>query len=257
MNGFALWLGIGAALGLWRVAQHAPRQQASAWLDISLLVLLGSLIGARAFYVVVHWPYYQNQPGEIAQFWMGGLSWPGAWLGALAVMLVLRATRTPSRGKQISLGILTDRLYPLLPPLVIAAWLGCWSVGAAYGPSAPAQAWWAVPSLDESGFYNLHWPTQPIAAASLLIFFWLLETRLPSSTRPGWLSGIAISGLLLHSLVTSLLIADPSPTWNGLRPETWMALAFLVFFCIFMIYRILLDLLRRGTAPTSSNLKLE
>jgi prolipoprotein diacylglyceryltransferase len=230
VNGFTLWVGIGAALGLWRVARSAPQRQADVWVNAGLLILFASLIGARLFYTWVNRAYFANHLAEIPQIWLGGLAWPGAVGAVWLALLYLAVTYRTPRGGRVPLGWLGDRLYPLLPPLCITIWLGCWLIGSGYGPALPAGAWWGAPSLDESGAYALHWPLQPLAALSLVIFFWLLEKKVKPLHPPGRLSGLATLGLLLHLLATSLLRADPTPTWDGLRVDTWMALAYLACF---------------------------
>lgn len=236
MNGFTLWVGLGAALGLWRVARSVPQQQIGFWLNAGLWVLFACLAGARLFYAWLNRDYFASHLAEIPQIWLGGLSWPGAAGGAwLALLFLTAAYRTP-RGGRVTPGWFSDRLYPLLPPLSVTTWMGCWSAGTAYGQPVPTGTWWGVPSLDESGAYTLHWPLQPLAALSLLVFFWLLETRVKPLRPPGRLSSLAAFGLLLHLLAASLLRGDPAPTWGSLRADTWMALFFLGCFLALPVF---------------------
>lgn len=238
MNGFSLWVGLGAVLGLWRLAHNVPLQQAGTWVNTGLLVLLASLIGARFFYAAVNWAYFSAYPLEVFQIWLGGFEWPGAVAGAaLAIFFVAFTSRTqynrPLGGKQppagwIPLGWVADRLYPMLPPIAITTWLGSWTSGIAYGSDLPNQAWWGVPMLDESGLYHWHFPLQPLAALALLAFYWILETRIKQLRPAGKLSAWAISGLLVNLLIVSLLRADQSPYWNGLPMDAWFAILYLI-----------------------------
>ncbi len=251
MNGFALWVGFGAGLGLWRLARSSPQRQAATWVNVGLLVLFATLIGARLFYTWENREYFAAHLTEIAQIRLGGLAWPGAIGGAWAVLLVLAITSRGLRSNHMPLGLLGDRMYPLLPPLSISIWLGCWAAGVAYGPAAPANAWWSVPSLDESGIYNPHWPLQPLAALSLIAFFWLLEACVPSQTE-GRLSGLAVCGLLIHLLFTTLLRADPAPVWHGLRVDTWIAAAYLAAFLIMLFFTQITSRIRKRPAFSGS-----
>lgn len=246
MNGFSVWIGIGASLGLWRVARSAPEKQAGALVDSGLLVLFASLLGARISYALVNWPYYSSHPIEIPQVWLGGLTWPGAVGGAWISLLYLALTYRDLHGARVSPGWIADRLYPLLPPLSITAWLGCWMIGAANGPALPAGMWWGIPSPNETGITSLRWPLQPLAAASLLLFFWFLEATIKPKQASGSLSGRATVGLLVHLLLTSLICADPSPLWNGQRIDVWIAAFFLVVFCVFVISISIFAWLRKG-----------
>ena len=244
VNSFSLLVGIGAGIGLWRVAHGeqvrlASERQAAFLINSGLIVLFCGLVGARLAYVGINGAYFSPHLLEAPQVWLGGLSWPGAFAGAaLGLMAITIPARTP-RGDAIPIGWFGDRLYPMLPPLAVAIWLGSWQTGHAYGPLLPDGTWWGIPSLDETGTLALRWPLQPLAAISLLAFFGLLETLIPARRPVGLLSGLAVSGLLLHLLAFSFLSAEPSPTWQGLRLETWAAIFFLALIVIAWLMGIL------------------
>ncbi|MBE0699366.1 MAG: prolipoprotein diacylglyceryl transferase, partial [Anaerolineaceae bacterium] len=239
MNSFSFWVGIGAALGLWRIARSSPQPYSTTLVNMGLFTLLCSLFGARLFYTWINYEYFSAHLIEIPQIWLGGLSWPGAVGGAWIAILSLPLTHHDSHGSRIPLGWIADRIYPLLPPLSISIWLGCWSMGVAYGPALAEGTWWAIPSLDESGTFNLHWPLQFLSALSLLVFFLLLELRLKRPRPTGLLAGLAAAGLLVHLFAASLLRADPDRFWGGIRADTWMATAYLALFFIMILFRML------------------
>jgi prolipoprotein diacylglyceryltransferase len=258
VNAFSVWVGLGAAVGLWRLAHSAPKQQAMVWVNTGLFVLCFTLAGARLSYVWLNWGYFASHLIEIPLLWLGGLTWPGA-VGGTALGLIFLAFQYQSSRSQahqpahIPLGWLGDRLYPLLPPLAITAWVGCWQIGVAYGKVAPAGALWGVPCLDETGIYRLRFPLQPLAALALLAYFALLETRLKTLRPAGLLSGLAVTGLLLNLLAASLLRADPSPYWYGMHLDTLMAVGYLALFLSFVIINSLVLRIRRR--KPFSNLK--
>jgi hypothetical protein len=226
VNGFNLWVGLGASLGLWSIWRSAPPRQARAWLNAGLLLLVAALAGARLFYSFQNWSYFAGHPLEILQLSSGGLAWPGAAAGyglALVGMAASYSLRAGKRAIPSPFGLVGDRTYPLLPPLSAAIWLGCWQVGAAYGALAPEGAWWAGPMLDETGVFRQRFLLQPAAALTLLLLFGLLEARVQPLCPPGRRFILAAAGLLLHTLAATLLIASPAPTWNGLRVDTWFA----------------------------------
>ena len=235
MNGYSLWVGLGATVGLWRVWRSAPQRQGQVWLNIGLFVLLAALAGARAFYVWLNWEFFSTRPIEAINLPTGGLSWPGAVAGAAFTIIAFALAYRTQRGERparVPLGLLGDRLYPLLPPLAVSAWLGCWQIGAAYGAPLPAGTWWGLRMPDESGLMGLRFPLQPLAALILLLFFFVLETRIKPLRPPGRLSGLAFAGLLLHLLAVSLLTSAPAPTWNGTRVDTWFAIVYLAAFAV-------------------------
>lgn len=239
MNSFALWVGVGAASGLWQVARSSLQKQSAVFVNMGLILMFTSLLGARFSYVWVNREYFSEHLVEIPQLWLGGLSWPGAVVGAWIVFLSLLLTQHSSH---YSPGELGDGLYPLLPPLSVSIWLGCWLAGTAYGPELPAGTWWAVPSLDEAGAYAPRWPLQLLAALSLLVYFLLLERLVKPSRSPGRLSGLAGFGIMIHLLCISLLRADPGLSWNGMRADAWIAIActaaFMVMVLIFNLVKM-------------------
>lgn len=263
MNAFALWVGFGSALGLWRVARSAPQRQAAAWVNTGLFVLFISLVGARLFYISLNWDYFAGHLGEVPQIWQGGLAWPGAvtgaWLAMLYLAVVSRSSGrhggqnqpAPGHGAQVNVTLswLGDRLYPLLPPIAITAWLGCWQVGAAYGAQLPAGTPLAIPSLDETGMYNPHWPLQPAAALFLIISFAILEARVKPLRPVGRLSGLATFILLVHLFAASLLRADPAPIWNGLRLDAWWAMALTMLFLLYILVNNVVSRIWRRRQP--------
>ncbi|MDT8898170.1 prolipoprotein diacylglyceryl transferase [Thermanaerothrix sp. 4228-RoL] len=210
MNPFSLWLALGVTLGLWQVAHSGPPRARFARLGLGLAVLMAALIGARLGYVILHPTYFRAHPLVIPQVWQGGLSGVGALLGGLVGLGGL------AWGLRRSWLVLGADLLPLLPTVTAAAWLGCWDAGCAYGPSAPAGAWWALPIRDEWGHTTLRWPLQPLAAMSLLALFWAMERRWqepPAAHRVGW-GGLVFA---LHTVLFSLARADEPPTWNAIR----------------------------------------
>ena len=141
MNGYSLLIGFGASFGLFCVTvQAAPSRRPTALLDAGVdHSERGALLGARAAYVLVNWGHFQANLAEIPQLWLGGYSAFGALVGGLLGVIAASAVL------RLALGQLADGLLPLLPPLIVCAWLGCWLAGSDYGAPAPG-AWWALPA---------------------------------------------------------------------------------------------------------------
>lgn len=218
LNSFAILIGAGAALGLWQIAQNAPALEVNNRLRTGWLILLCTLLGARLFYVLFHLDYYIQHPLLVLAVWQGGLSWLGALTGAAAgLLLAARAWGQPVTE-------LADVMMPLLPPVIIAAWLGCWQTGCAYGALAPLGAWWAVPCLDEACNTLLRFPLQPLAAFLLLLYYAWLENRFKNPLPSGSRMLLAVLGLALVMLAASFFRDDPIQHWQGMRHDFWEAL---------------------------------
>jgi phosphatidylglycerol---prolipoprotein diacylglyceryl transferase len=224
---FAVIIAAGAVLGLVQVARHAPPDVVVSWLDAALVTLLGALVGARLSFVFMHLDYFRNHPLEAPQVWLGGLDWPGAVAGGLIAVLVVSAFM------DLPFRQVADRLAHLAPPLAIAAWLGCWIAGCGYGyPSAV----FGLPAMAEDSSFSVRFPVQIMAAFFLLCYYACLEIGVRRSLLAGRRAGLIGLGLAANLLLFSFLRADPTPSWSGLRPDTWasalMGILFLVM-CLF------------------------
>jgi prolipoprotein diacylglyceryltransferase len=219
---FSFLTGLGASLGLWQITRNAQPQHVRRLVDYSLLLLLAAWLGAHAFFVALHGGYYSTHVLEAFYFWQGGLSWPGA---AAGVLLALGAIALLKRR---SLAWLADSLAPILGPLAVGAWLGCWQSGVAYGAALPAGTWWGVPAPDEAGVVSLRVPLQLGCALALLVYLWLVERGMAALVgrhhHPGLKSSLFGLGLGLDLLASSLLRVDPIPRWGSLGVDTWCAL---------------------------------
>jgi phosphatidylglycerol:prolipoprotein diacylglycerol transferase len=218
MTLFSLLLGLGASLGLWRVYRRARAQEARLWVDAGMLALLAALVGARTWYVGFHFEFYSANPTQALAIWQGGYAWPGAVLGGLLAvgLTALFSRRSPA--------LVAERLAPLLGPLAAGVWLGCWPAGLAYGAVLAPTAWWGIPAPDEAGLVLQRAPLQPLAA-----LVWLAWLAACGRAGPPRQAPLALLGLALNIGLFSLLWADPTRAWNGLRVDTWAAGALALF----------------------------
>lgn len=224
MQSFSIFLGLGTFLGLLLVVWRAPQKEALRYLDAGLWTLLGALIGSRVAYVLVNLRYYQAQPGEILQVWLGGLSSIGALAGGLIAIIIL------SRLWKIPAGKLADMLFPLAATLAVTAWLGCWVDSCAYGK--PADPWWALPARDEWGVLEKRVPVQLLGAIATLVFMWILESASNRLPVPGLSASAGLFSLSAVILALSILRSDPTLIWNGFRLEAWGAIGLMITSCI-------------------------
>ena len=221
MSIFSLLISLGTLAGLVMVALRAPKKLTMRYVDAGMIVLACALAGSRLVFVLTNWEYFRGHLGEILQVWLGGLSGSGALLGALTGILILKVAQG------FFLGPLADGLLPLLGALSIAAWLGSWSDGSAYGH--PSAAWYALPTRDEWGAVEPRLPVQLLGALLTLFLFAGLEQARRWLRRPGLAASLGVLGWTLICFGLSFLRADPAQTWRGLRLEAWGMLVMAVF----------------------------
>lgn len=190
--------------------------------DAGLASLAGGLLGARLGFVLTHTAYFSQDAWEIARLWRGGLSGPGAVLGAVCGLgLYAAATRQP-------IWPLADALAA--PGLLVAAaaWLGCLADACAFGlPSAGPLRLPVSPGLMHVRLPR--WPTQAIGALTCLAPLLILLRRGPTPLPSGVPATVAVLSISLSGLALSFLRGDPAPTVAGMRLEAlgWTVVAVL------------------------------
>ena len=232
VNGYSLLIGIGAALGLLQVIRRVPEHLALRWTIAGLAMLFAGMLGARAAYVWLNPAYYSLHPQAVWRLVEGGLAWPGALAGVLAVFFLTAIfLRAP-------LGVAADVFAPMIVTVAVTAWLGSASSGTAYGAAIHPALPWAIPSTEPEGVLTYRWPLQLTAALTLFLIFWSFERRSAEWRLPDVRAGAA--GLLLagHTALFSYWRADGGLTFNGLRVD-YAAAGLLGALC-------LLGLLARG-----------
>jgi prolipoprotein diacylglyceryltransferase len=212
---FSFLLAAGVTLGLaWAIAGLKDKQ--AVWLiDASLGLLVGGLIASRMVYVGYHWAYYRVHLLEIPQVWAGGLSAIGALAGGLCVWIIYGIWK-PQDFKALA-----GHFLPLLMLVAVAACLGSWFKGVAYGQRLNV-ARWGLLSLDEWGILAQRFPTQFLGAVLILGWYGFISSwKKPKMLLPGWLPGWEFFGISAIFMVLTFLRADPMPQWGGLRLDTW------------------------------------
>ena len=96
-------------------------------LDLGLLIIVCSLLGARILYVAIWWKYYLKNPLDILKVWEGGLVYYGGFILSVAGAIWWLAR------KKISFLKVTDILVPFLALSHAIARIGCFFSGCCYG----------------------------------------------------------------------------------------------------------------------------
>ena len=190
-----------------------------------LITLAGGLLGSRAGYVLAHTSYYNIHPDQITRVWQGGLNAFGAVIGA--VIFAVLAALVLRRGILSTL----DMASLLLAPVGVAAWLGLWGEGIAYGKTLQPGTFGGFPAPNEIGVMQPRFPLQIIAAASLLLVLYLVE-RMTRAKNTGYRFALTLFFFSLHTAILTWFRADPVATWDGVRSDTLIALLLALIFAL-------------------------
>lgn len=138
--------------------------------DLFLYVIVGTILGARVFYVLVYnLPFYLDNPSEIIAIWHGGLSFHGALIGAVIAILIF------TKKKNIDFYEIADlSVIPLALGLALGR-LGNFTNGELYGRITDVP--WAFRFPDAEG---LRHPSQIYESFKNFIIFlalWAIKDK--------------------------------------------------------------------------------
>jgi len=163
--------------GIWLARRRARNDglEPDLIIDFAFYVIIVSIIGARAVYVMQHWSYFQLYPAAMFRIWDGGLAQYGGVLAGLVTGLIFFHRRgiDPWRG--------ADIVAPSVALGIAIGRIGCFMNGCCFGE--PCTLPWAVTFPATSHAAELYpgqavHPTQLYeSGAALLILAVLLLTH--------------------------------------------------------------------------------
>ncbi|MGZ3742498.1 MAG: prolipoprotein diacylglyceryl transferase [Pseudobdellovibrionaceae bacterium] len=159
-------------------------------LDLSLLLMVSSLFGARLMHVLYeNFSYYRENPVKIFYLWQGGFVFFGGMILALtASYFYLQIMNVKSKSAYF------DAFAPVLAFAYGFGRLGCFFGGCCYGRSCEFS--WAVEGRHPTQLYALFWEV-----GTLMILLGI--EKIQFSKRPQFLNrsgDIFILWLLFHSM---------------------------------------------------------
>lgn len=142
LHTYGIMVALGILCGV-ALSEHLWRRQggeSGKIVDLSFMVVLSGLIGARAVFVLINLDYYLGNPLEIFMIWKGGLVFFGALLGGiLGLAAAVRVYKVPFWATM-------DSVAPGMAFGHMLGRIGCFSAGCCFGE--PTTAWWAVTFTD-------------------------------------------------------------------------------------------------------------
>ncbi len=195
IRSYGVAMALAFAVGIWLARRRAKANglDPDVIIDFAFFVILASIAGARAAYVIVHWTYFQLDPLAAFRIWDGGLTQYGGIAAGFLVGLIFFARRgiDPWRG--------ADVVAPSLALGIAIGRVGCFLNGCCFG-QACARPWAATfPPESVAGTQfpgvAVH-PTQlyaTIAALVILAVLLAVERRKPFEGFLTWLFVILLS----------------------------------------------------------------
>lgn len=201
---YGMMVAIAYAIGMYVAQKEALRKGISKNLmyDFAFYVVIGSLVGARLYYVAFFNPRsFIEEPLSLFKIWEGGLAIHGAILGGIITGIVF------ARFRKISFWDVADTMSPSLLLGQAIGRLGCFLNGCCFG--TPTDSIWGVrfpkESLPDFTYHGLR--LHPVQLYELILnvlgFFalWFLRKRMPFK------GGLFLAYLAMYALVR--LIVSP------------------------------------------------
>jgi len=191
-----------------------------AAVDCMIAGLIGGVICARLFHVILNWPYFTDHTAEITQLRAGGLDWHGAVIGMLLLMFIA------AKIQRISFSLLVESLTSALPLIAFFTWWGCGAAKCAYGAEVANLAYypaWLV--WEASDIFNIIAPRYRTQALGMILALVLLSLSAMLRWR-GWLAGqgfwLILILLSLGMFLLGFLRGDAAFIQSGFRADQWL-----------------------------------
>ncbi len=187
-------------------------------IDLSLFILVGSLVGARVCYVLLNWgaEFAEEAPREVLSVWEGGLSFHGGLTGGVLGGLLF------CRWRRVRPSLVADLVAPSVALGYAVARLGCFLNGCCHG--GPTNLPWGVDFPEPADQLQLHvcvHPTQLYSSLGSIAVTVLLLWLVPRIRVPGHLGlWYLVFGSVLRFFVEFLRRGYTAHPWGPLPALT-------------------------------------
>jgi phosphatidylglycerol:prolipoprotein diacylglycerol transferase len=158
VHSYGVMVALAFLAGLWTATLRARREKISGEIigDVTLWLMLGGIVGARAVYVATYWhDEFAGQPFmEIFKIWNGGLVYYGGLIGATVAGMIY------IRWKKLPLWKITDVFAPSIALGSVFGRIGCLLNGCCYGRFCAAP--WAITFPEGHETHPVGMPAIPV-----------------------------------------------------------------------------------------------
>ncbi|RYG66030.1 prolipoprotein diacylglyceryl transferase [bacterium] len=217
LHSYGLFLVLGFFLSTWLACLEAKRRgyDPNIILDAAMPLLLVSIMMCRILYFLVY-PDQWRGFGEFLQIWNGGLSFHGAFVGALGTLAYF------SWSRKIPFGTLCDFVAPGMFLGYAVGRIGCFMNGCCYGHASDLP--WACVFPDEGNRALLTPPSHPAQLYStvlgliLFAFMWKVRTNPRFNRFSGQLTMLLLAFYAVERFIMEIFRSGATaPTAFGLE----------------------------------------
>ena len=234
--GFFIMLAVLAALAVASYLAKLHGLKKEIIIDLAVWLIVGGLIGARLYDIILEWPYFSTHPLDIFKIWQGGLAIHGAIIGGLIALWLFAKKYNHSLWQ---LAALTATVLPLAQ--AIGRW-GNYFNQELFG--YPTNLPWGIPiDIAHRPWQYLNYgyfhPTFLYESLGNLIIFlilisfhvWIIKKqKLSAMSYALCVTSYAFTYSILR-FSTEFIRIDTTPTVFGLRFPQLISL--LIIFCSF------------------------
>jgi len=181
-----LYAGLLAGIVVGNTAAHAAGLDAFRAYAATFTLIVAGLIGARLFYLLLHWPFYRANPGQIWNRKDGGVAMYGGFVVMLPLSVPLLAVL------RLPFAAFWDVTVFTMLVVVIFARFGCLLNGCCAG--RPSKSWISVRLPNTAGVWDRRVPTQILEAAWSAVLLFCAIATWHSLPFPGALSLVIAAG---------------------------------------------------------------
>jgi len=222
---YGVALAIAVFVSVWLLLKDARRQgyDQDVILDISLMIVVAGIVGARLLFVALNLDFFLERPLEIIMVHHGGLAILGGLLGGLLGAFVV------IRKKKLSFLHVIDVIIPYVALAHSIGRIGCFFNGCCYG--RPSACGVYFPVHDE-----ILIPTQLISSFFLLTLYAVLRLKQRRPHRPGEI--FATYGVLYSVMrfLIEFLRNDSARAYFGMTIFQLVCIVFLIVSGTFLLY---------------------